>query len=189
MNHIELSRTAFKSDEMVKDRKPKVIFMGRSNVGKSTLINALCDRKRMARTSSRPGKTISINYYLINNLFYFVDLPGYGYARVPKKESQRIKQLIFSFFDGVDRVALIVMLIDSRRGFMGSDIEVLSKIINKNYNILTILTKSDKITSSQLINQTKSLRDEFDLVAIPFSIKSSQNKKIILDYIEKALLI
>ncbi|MCK4835859.1 MAG: YihA family ribosome biogenesis GTP-binding protein [Candidatus Aminicenantes bacterium] len=186
---VKLFRTAFQKKEIILDRKQKVIFMGRSNVGKSTFINSLCDRKNLARTSSKPGKTISINYYLINEKFYFVDLPGHGYAKISKRESQRVKMLIYHFFEKIDRVALVIILIDSRRGFMNSDIELLSKIINKNYNILTVLTKSDKISYSHLLNQTTKLQEEFDLYAIPFSIKSAQNKYIILDYIEKALLI
>lgn len=187
ITQIELKATAFKPEDMIGDRVPKVVFMGRSNVGKSTLINALCNRKKMARTSSRPGKTISINYYLINKWFYFVDLPGYGYARIDRNETRRVKNLISTFYEKIETVSLVVLLIDSRRGFMNPDIEILEKIINKNYNILTILTKSDKISHSHLINQTKSLKDRFDLYAIPFSIKSKQNKNIILDCIEKAV--
>ena len=185
---VALHKTVFSQSEIVHDGRPKIIFMGRSNVGKSSLINALCNRKHLARTSSRPGKTVSINYFLVNEHFYFVDLPGYGYARISKTESQRVKQLISRFFDQIEAVTLVIMLIDSRRGFMNSDIELLDKITQKNYKILTILTKSDKISSSQIKNQTLKYEKEFDLVAIPFSIKSTHYKENILKYIEEALI-
>jgi GTP-binding protein len=188
IKNVDLHKTVFTQSEIIRDRRAKIIFMGRSNVGKSSLINALCNRKHLARTSSRPGKTVSINYFLVNENVYFVDLPGYGYARISKSESQRIKHLISRFFDQVEGVTLVIMLIDSRRGFMNSDIELLDKITQKNYNILTILTKSDKISSSQIINQTRKYQKEFDLAAIPFSIKSPQYKENILQYIEEALI-
>jgi len=184
---VTLVKTAFNRAEILSDGRAKIIFMGRSNVGKSSLINTLCNRKHLARTSSRPGKTVSINYFLVNDDFYFVDLPGYGYARISKTESQRVKKLISYFFEQIEGVVLVIILIDSRRGFMDSDIELLSKITQKNYNILTILTKSDKISRSHLKNQTLKYQKEFGLYAIPFSIKSTHYKENILEYIEEAL--
>jgi GTP-binding protein len=187
IKNVTLYKTVFTQSEIVNDKRPKIVFMGRSNVGKSSLINSLCNRKHLARTSSRPGKTVSINYFLVNEQFYFVDLPGYGYAKISKSESQRVKHLISGFFNHIESGILVIMLIDSRRGFMESDIELLNKIIQKNYKILTILTKGDKISASQLKNQTLKYQKEFDLIAIPFSIKSSHYKENILKYIEKAL--
>lgn len=183
-----LECTSFSIKELVADDRKKITFIGRSNVGKSSLINKLLHRKNLARTSSKPGKTVSVNYYLINEEFYFVDLPGYGYAKISKKESLRVKELIAGFFEKVKNLKLIVILIDSRRGFSDADIGILSQLVDKNFKILTVLTKSDKIRSSELANQKKNLQNEFGLKVISFSIKSDNNKEEILKNINKALM-
>ena len=183
-----LERTSFSIKELVTDDRAKITFIGRSNVGKSSLINKLLHRKNLARTSSKPGKTVSVNYYLINEEFYFVDLPGYGYAKISKTESKRVKDLIAGFFAKVKNLKLIVILIDARRGFSDADIAILSQLIDKNFKILTVLTKSDKIRSSELANQKKNLQNEFGLKVISFSIKSNNNKEEILKNINKALM-
>ncbi len=187
---IQLSATVFTVKNLVEDSLGKIVFIGRSNVGKSSFINKMINRKNFARTSSRPGKTISINYYLINKMCYFVDLPGYGYARISKKESQRVRTLISTFFEKVENVKLVVVLIDSRRGFMDSDKEILSKIINKGFRMLTVLTKSDKLRNSELVIQKKNLQNQYGLNVIAFSIKSTDDEKRekILKYINKALM-
>ena len=187
---IQLSATVFTVKNLVEDSLGKIVFIGRSNVGKSSFINKMINRKNFARTSSRPGKTISINYYLINKMCYFVDLPGYGYARISKKERQRVRTLISTFFEKAENVKLVVILIDSRRGFMDSDIEILSKIINKGFRMLTVLTKSDKLRNSELVIQKKNLQNQYGLNVIAFSIKSADDEKRekILKYINKALM-
>ncbi len=170
------------------DDSKKIAFIGRSNVGKSSLINKLLNRKNLARTSSKPGKTVSVNYYFINESFYFVDLPGYGYAKISKKESQRVKALISSFFSTVRNLKLIVILIDSRRGFTDPDIEILSQLLDKKFKMLTVLTKSDKIGTSGLLNQKTNLQNKFGLKVISFSIKLNINREEILDNINEALM-
>jgi GTP-binding protein len=184
---IKLAKTVFQMNDLVPDNLSKILFLGRSNVGKSSLLNSLLARKKMAKISSKPGKTVSINYYLINNRFYFVDLPGYGFARISIRENQRVKSLLTAFFENVTGVALVLILIDSRRGFMESDLRLLAKIVEKNYKILTILTKSDKISSSQLKSRLKQFQEQFDLLAIPFSTKASDDREKILKYIEEAI--
>lgn len=184
----KLAKTSFFTRELIADERSKIAFIGRSNVGKSSLINRLLNRKNLARTSSTPGKTVSINYYLINDEFYFVDLPGYGYAKISKIESRRLKTLIADFFSAVKNLKLIVILIDSRRGFSRPDIEILSQLLEKNFRILTVLTKSDKIGSSNLVNQKNDLQNKFGLKAISFSIKSNNNREEILTNINKALM-
>jgi len=185
---INLYCTAYCRDQLVKDDRIKILFIGRSNVGKSSFINKIVNRKRLAKTSSRPGKTISINYYLINNEFFFVDLPGYGYAKLSKTETQRVKILMSMFFKQVTNVRLVLLLIDSRRGIMESDKQILKQILHNNYQILTILTKSDKINNSELKNQKINLQEKFGLKTISFSIKSNDNKEDILKLIKKTLL-
>lgn len=187
---IQLAATVFTVKNLIEDSLGKIVFIGRSNVGKSSFINKMINRKNFAKTSSTPGKTISINYYLINEMCYFVDLPGYGYARISKKERHRVRTLISTFFEKAENVKLVVILIDSRRGFMDSDIEILSKIINKGFRMLTILTKSDKLRNSELVIQKKNLQNKYGLNVIAFSIKSADNEKRekILKYINKALM-
>jgi len=187
---IQLAATVFTMKNLVEDSLGKIVFIGRSNVGKSSFINKMINRKNFAKTSSTPGKTISINYYLINEMSYFVDLPGYGYARISKKESRRVRALISTFFEKAENVKLVVILIDSRRGFMDSDIEILSKIINKGFQMLTVLTKSDKLRNSELVIQKKNLQNKYGLKVVTFSIKSADKKKReeILKYINKALM-
>lgn len=191
IKEIQLAATVFVENNLISDDLPKIIFIGRSNVGKSSFINKLINRKNFARTSSSPGKTISINYYLINRKFYFVDLPGYGYARISQKEAQRIRRLITFFFEKTMNIRLVLILIDSRRGFMNSDIEILAKILNKEFRMLTVLTKSDKIKNSELAIQKNNLQKEYGLRVITFSIKSKDNyekREEILKKINEAIM-
>jgi len=184
---IELAKTSFFKKEIINDKLPKILFIGRSNVGKSSLINKILNRKKLARISSKPGKTVSINYYFINKKFYFVDFPGYGFAKISKKESERVKLLLTDFFEKTGNIKLIVILIDSRRGFMNSDLDTLLKITEKNFKILTTMTKCDKVNNSFLKNQISSFQEKFDLNVIPFTIKSDEGKDKLLKYIDKAL--
>jgi GTP-binding protein len=183
----EIFKTVFNKGQLVSDDRAKIIVMGRSNVGKSSLINKILHRKKLAKSSSKPGKTISINYYLINDEFQLVDLPGYGYAKISKSEKRRVEILFSDFFNSVSNVKLVLLLIDSRRGFLDSDIENLTKILEKEYKILTILTKSDKIRKSDLQKQLDSLKKDFGLVAVPFSIKNDSGMEKILTILEEAL--
>lgn len=182
-----IERTVFSEEELPRDSIPKIIFVGRSNVGKSSLINKLMGRKNLARTSSKPGKTISINYYMVNEAFYFVDLPGYGFARIPPAETRRVKGLMLRFFQEVSNPRLVVLLIDSRRGFMDSDLEFLQQILDKKIKLLTVLTKSDKLNSTNLFNQKKNLQDKFGLNVIAFTVKSNEDAVEILKHINQAL--
>lgn len=184
---VELVKTVFNKKNILQDEIPKIVFMGRSNVGKSSLINKLIRRKNLARSSSKPGKTVSINYFNINDRFYFVDLPGYGYSKIPKNERMRVGDLIDDFFDNSSNLGLILLLIDSRRGFMDIDLETLAQISKKNVKILTIFTKSDKLSKSELINQLKKYQKSYELNVIPFSTKKMDLELPILEYIEMSI--
>ncbi|MCP4152773.1 MAG: YihA family ribosome biogenesis GTP-binding protein [bacterium] len=185
---IKLAATVFTPNELLEDEIPKVVFIGRSNVGKSSLINKLVNRKKLARTSSKPGKTLSINYYMVNEEIYFVDLPGYGYAKVSKTETQRCQKLIARFFETVNNVKLILVLIDSRRGFMDKDLAIMEQIVNKQFKLLTVLTKSDKLRHSELLSQKNNLKNNFGLKALAFTIKSENSGTEVLKTIEQALM-
>lgn len=192
-----LEKTSFSDKDLIRDTTKKVIFLGRSNVGKSSLINKLMGRKRLARTSATPGKTVSVNYYRVHSVdneddvkdsFYFVDLPGYGYAKISRQESRRVKNVLSAFFRTVNNAKLAVLLIDSRRGFMEADLEIISQILDKKINILTVLTKSDKLPFLKLTDRVKALQNEFGLKVVAFTIKSNENKEELLNLIKKALM-
>lgn len=181
-----LAGTFFNQSQLPVDARPKILFFGRSNVGKSSLINKILEQK-LAKTSSTPGKTLSINYYLIDEKLLFADMPGYGFAKVAKTESARVRKLIADFLNQVENVRLAALLIDSRRGFLPQDLDTLEQIIQKKFPILTILTKSDKISFSEQKNLITRLHKNFGLHAISFSIKSITGKNEILKYINEAI--
>jgi GTP-binding protein len=181
-----LAGTFFSQSQLPVDARPKVLFFGRSNVGKSSLINCILERK-LAKTSSTPGKTLSINYYLIDEKLIFADMPGYGFAKVAKSEGVRVRKLIGDFLQAVENVRLAVLLIDSRRGFLPQDLDTLEQIMQKNFPVLTILTKSDKISFSQQKSLVTQLHKNFGLHAISFSIKSTAGKNEIWKYINEAM--
>ncbi len=187
IKNIELKKTVFLKKDLIFDDIPKIVFLGRSNVGKSSLINKIINRKRMAKTSATPGKTLSINYFLINNKFYFIDLPGYGYAKISKAESRRAADLISFFLTNMTNIKLVLVLIDCRRGFLNSDLQILEKIIIRKIRLLTVLTKSDKIGLSALNHRKKELQNQFGLEVLSFSIKSNGNRLVLQKYISKAL--
>ncbi len=186
IHKTELAGTYFTPEQLPADARPKVLFLGRSNVGKSSLINALLGR-RLARTSSTPGKTLSVNYYLVNNQLLIADLPGYGFAKVSKTEAQRVRRLIADFLARAENVRLAVLLVDSRHGFLPPDLGILAQIVEKNLPILTILTKSDKISFSEQRILIANLQKQFGLLAIPFSIKSPDGKSEIWKRIKEAI--
>ena len=128
--------------------KPEVVFSGRSNVGKSSLINKLCNRKNLARVSGEPGKTGTINFYTVND-FYIVDLPGYGFAKVSDKERQRWDKLINSYFETGRGINLVVQLIDSRREPSNDDYIMLDYLTHHNIPFIIALTKGDKLNKTQ----------------------------------------
>ena len=128
--------------------KPEVVFSGRSNVGKSSLINKLCNRKNLARVSGEPGKTGTINFYTVND-FYIVDLPGYGFAKVSDKERQRWDKLINSYFETGRGINLVVQLIDSRREPSNDDYMMLEYLTHHNIPFVIALTKGDKLNKTQ----------------------------------------
>lgn len=181
IQNAELAGTFFTPDQLPLDDRPKVLFFGRSNVGKSSLLNVLLGRQ-LARTSGTPGKTLSVNYFSLSfsrrgaprvmPQLVFVDLPGYGFAKVSKDEALRVRRLIASFLARAQNVRLALLLIDSRHGFLPPDLDTLAQLVEKNLPILTILTKSDKIPSSQQRNLIAKLQKQFGLLAIPFSIRS-----------------
>ena len=154
---------------------PEIAFVGRSNVGKSSLLNALLGRKKLALVSSTPGKTRLINYFLINNAYYFVDLPGYGYAKIAKKESAKWQKMIEAYLLNSKQLKLVLLLADVRREPMASDMQMADWLNYYQIPYAFILTKTDKISRNQLRKALKVYGDEFpDHNIIPFSIKNEK---------------
>jgi len=142
------------------DRLPEVAFLGRSNVGKSSLINALTGQRGLAFTSGTPGRTQTINFYRIDGAFYFVDLPGYGYARVPYQQSQQWKTLIEYYLEKRENLELSCLILDARRGWMEKDLELKRWLEHHGRNYLVIATKTDKLNRTELERGIRALRQE-----------------------------
>ena len=170
----------------------EIAFAGKSNVGKSSLINGLLNRKALARTSSQPGKTQTINFYKINNEFYFVDLPGYGYAKVSATEREKWGKMIERYLHTSPTLVLVFLLIDIRHEPSANDKMMYDWILHNGFTPVIIATKSDKIKRSQLQKNLKIIRTKLEMkkedIIFPFSSLSKQGREEILDYIEKILL-
>lgn len=136
------------SSQLPESDRPEFVFSGRSNVGKSSLINRLCQRKNLARVSSTPGKTATINFYKVDSV-YFVDLPGYGFAKVSDAERKRWDDLISSYFDAGRRQAMLVQLLDSRHAPSADDLQMMKYLKYHRFPFVVALTKADKLKKSE----------------------------------------
>ncbi len=163
-----------------KNTKAEVAFAGKSNVGKSSLINSLVNRKALARTSSQPGKTQTINFYNVNDEVYLVDLPGYGYAKVAQSEKEKWGKLIEKYLNGSKQLRAVFLLIDIRHEPGANDRMMYEWICHNGYNPIIIATKMDKIKRSQIQKQIKLIRQGLDVLPgtqiIPFSSQTKQGR-------------
>ena len=168
--------------------KPEVAFAGKSNVGKSSMINALMNRKSYARISATPGKTQTINFYNINDALYLVDLPGYGYARVSEKEKAQWGRMIERYLHGSSQLREVFLLIDIRHEPSANDRLMYQWIVDQGYEPVIIATKLDKIKRSQVQKHVKMLKEGLALVpgttVIPFSSVTKQGRDEIWELIE-----
>ena len=171
--------------------KPEFAFAGRSNVGKSSLINGLMNRKSLARVSAEPGKTRTINYYNINDAFYFVDLPGYGYAKVSEKEKAAWGKMIENYLKKSRALRQIFLLADIRHAPSAADKQMAEWIRAAGYEPVVIATKLDKINRSQRAGQLRLLRTELSLPPdgriLPYSALSKEGRDEIYSYLEECL--
>jgi len=152
---------------------PEVAFAGRSNVGKSSLLNRILNRKQLAKISSAPGKTRLINYFLINERFYFVDLPGYGYAKISRQIQQKWQGMLEGYLLKSASLRLVCLLIDSRHKMMESDAQMADWLNYHDIPYAIVLTKTDKISKSELRTRISFFSNQFpDHHILPFSIKS-----------------
>jgi GTP-binding protein len=169
--------------------RPEVAFAGKSNVGKSSMINALMNRKSYARISATPGKTQTINFYNINDALYLVDLPGYGYARVSEKEKEQWGRMIERYLHSSSQLKAVFLLIDIRHEPSANDKLMYKWIVDQGYEPVIIATKLDKIKRSQVQKHVKMLKEGLALVpgttVIPFSSVTKQGRDEIWELIEK----
>lgn len=187
----ELETVCGISSALPENLRPEFAFAGKSNVGKSSLINALMNRKSLARTSSQPGKTQTINFYNINDSLYFVDLPGYGYAKVSVEVKAKWGRMIERYLKKSPMLKCVFLLIDIRHEPSDNDRMMYDWIVSNGYHPVIIATKLDKIKRSQVQKQVKLVRDglgmDKDGTVIPFSAQTRQGREEIWTLIEKLI--
>lgn len=177
------------TSKLPENDKIEIAFAGKSNVGKSSLINALMQRKSLARTSAQPGKTQTINFYNVNDAFYFVDLPGYGYAKVNVQAKEAWGRMIERYLKNSKRLAAVFLLVDIRHDPSANDKLMYDWMLHYGYHPIIIATKLDKIKRSQVAKQVKAIQDGLkvkqDAVILPFSASSKQGRDEIYEIIDK----
>ena len=165
--------SAVSAKQYPKDDLPEIVLVGKSNVGKSSFINTLVNRKKLARTSSEPGKTRQINFYNLDNKFYLVDLPGYGYSKMSKQEQEKVGNFIEEYLQKSKNIALIVFLLDIRHEPTANDKLMYDYIFKTNLPCLIIANKADKIAVTKVDSAVNSLQEILnplkDIVFLPFS--------------------
>lgn len=191
VKQVNLETVCGITSTLPKNLLPEVAFAGKSNVGKSSLINALMNRKSLARTSSQPGKTQTINFYNINHQLYFVDLPGYGYAKVSIAEKEKWGKMIERYLHQSKQLKTIFLLIDIRHEPGANDKQMYRWILNQGYKPIIIATKLDKINRSQKDKHIKMLKNglqvEKGTQIIPFSAQTKQGKEEIYALLDSLL--
>lgn len=168
---------------------PQIVLVGKSNVGKSSFINSMLNRKKLARTSSEPGKTRQINFYNVDDNFYFVDLPGYGYSKMSKQEQVKVGNFIEEYLSTCKKIALIVFLIDIRHSPTENDRLMYNYIINTNSPCLVIANKADKIAITKVDSVLQDLQQDLnplkDLTFLPYSSERRIYSDNVWSYLEK----
>ena len=184
----ELETVCGITSKLPENELPEFAFAGKSNVGKSSLINALMNRKSLARTSSQPGKTQTINFYLINKDMYYVDLPGYGYAKVSVEVKAKWGKMIERYLRNSKALKCVFLLIDIRHEPSANDRMMYDWIVDNGYHPIIIATKLDKIKRSQVAKQVKLIRTTLNMekegLIIPFSAETKQGREEIWGVIE-----
>ena len=189
IKNVNLETVCGITSTLPENRFPEIAFAGKSNVGKSSLINGLMNRKSLARTSSQPGKTQTINYYNINGQMYFVDLPGYGYATANEKVKAQWGKLIEDYLHQSKKIRAVFLLIDIRHAPSENDRIMYDWILDRGYKPVIIATKLDKIKRSQVQKQLKLICDTLDVVedttVIPYSSLSKQGREEIYELLDR----
>ncbi|QQS32962.1 MAG: YihA family ribosome biogenesis GTP-binding protein [Acidobacteriota bacterium] len=188
ISNVRFIKSAFKAADHIRDGKPEIAFLGRSNVGKSSLINSLLQRKGLAKTSNTPGRTQAINYFEVNDSFYFVDLPGYGYAKVSKTMRQDWGKMAESYLSDSDSLVLNIQLIDSRHGPTPLDLQLFEWLRDNDKPNLVVATKADKISRNELTTNLAAARKAMpDANIIAYSSKTGTGRDDIWSHIENSI--
>ena len=189
--NASLLTTAVKYDQYPSADIPEIALVGRSNVGKSSLINCLANRKSLARTSSTPGKTATINFYDIAGKYRIVDLPGYGYAKVSKQEKEKWAGMIENYLSRRENLVQVIQLVDARHKPTADDIMMFDWIREYNYEPFVVATKLDKLKKSQIEANLTAIYEDLNLgeesVLIPFSSETREGRDEVLELIEYVL--
>lgn len=189
IHNAEFIKSAASPRDFIRTELPCIAFAGKSNVGKSSVINRLLNRKNFARVGQEPGKTIHVNYFFIDKKLYLVDLPGYGYAKVSRSERERWGKLMESFFAEADLISLGVMIVDSRHKPTADDITMAQWFLGSGRPFVVVANKCDKLKKSEiepnmaLIRQTLELGD--DIMLIPFSAEKGMGADVLMTEIVK----
>lgn len=191
IKNVSLETVIGVTSQIPENQKMEIAFAGKSNVGKSSLINALMNRKSLARTSAQPGKTQTINFYNINDEMYFVDLPGYGYAKVSQTEKEKWGKMIERYLHNSKVLQAVFLLIDIRHEPSANDKQMYEWIMSNGFHPIIIATKLDKIKRSQLQKQIKLIKVglgvDADTIIIPFSSETKQGREETYNLIDRLL--
>lgn len=190
-SNAEFTYAAGKASQLKKSDLPEIVFSGRSNVGKSSLINKIVNRKALARVSGQPGKTATINFFKVGNFFNLVDLPGYGYAKVSHTEKVRWAELVEGYFAQERDFALIIQIIDMRHKPTKDDLSMIDFLAQTNMPFIVVLTKKDKLNKTQQVEQLElinSILSEYgDIKTFPFSATKGDGTEEIKDFISNCV--
>ena len=191
IKNVELETVCGVTSMLPDNKLPEGAFAGKSNVGKSSLINALMMRKSLARTSAQPGKTQTINFYNINKEIYLVDLPGYGYAKASEKEREAWGQMIERYLNTSEKLRAVFLLVDIRHAPSANDKQMFEWMAYVGYDPIVIATKLDKIKRSQIDKQIKIIRQglgaDKETIIVPFSAETKQGRDIIWDFMDQVI--
>lgn len=191
VNKAEFIKSAASPNQFIRSSTPSVVFAGKSNVGKSSVINRMLNRKNFARVGASPGKTIHVNYFLIDGRVYFVDLPGYGYAKVSQAERDRWGKLMEQFFASEGLIDLGVMIVDARHKPTADDVTMAEWFKNSGCRLVVVANKLDKLKKSEIEPNMALIRQALDLpeevLLIPFSAEKGQGRDALMAEIMKEL--
>ena len=189
IHNVEFIKSAAKPAVFIRDGRPNIVFAGKSNVGKSSVINRLLNRKNFARVGASPGKTVHINYFLIDKKAYFVDLPGYGYAKVSQSEKERWGRLMEEFFAEEGLITLGVMITDSRHKPTADDQTMAQWFLESKCPLVVVANKSDKLKKSEYEPNTERIRETLglpdDVPVLLFSAEKSTGREALMSEILK----
>ena len=189
VNHVDLTISAVHPDQYPSTDYPEIALVGRSNVGKSSLTNTLINRKNFAHTSSQPGKTQTLNFYNVEDKVYFVDVPGYGYAKVSKKQREEFGQMIENYLTQREQLRGVIMLVDGRHAPTADDVQMYQWLAYYELPILVVATKIDKVKPSQFTKVQKLVKDKLEFQGkqplVLFSAMSQRGKEDVWRWIEE----